>query len=159
MQRDTHPGVKQSWWKDILIGFLSWLFAFILYLLPAFVIGTLMGVDLGPKLNNSAEVSRRISQTISEMYQSGWYLHLGFIIVLGCIIFWRASIRTTQFPEKSILHSVIIGATAAMMVIIQMIPYGAGMYMVIGAVVCLVAGIVGGQQRRVSRSAEEMDAP
>ena len=127
---------------------------FILYLLPALAIGTSIAVDLGPKLNDSAEVSRRISQTISEMYHSGWYLHLGFIIVLGCIIFWRASVQTTQFLEKSILHGVIIGATAAVMVIVQMIPYGAGMYMVIGAVVCLVAGIVGGQQRRASRIAE-----
>ena len=154
MQPDTHPSVKYSWWKDILIGFLSWLFAFILYMLPAFVIGTSMGVDLGPKLNDSAEVSRRISQTISEMYQSGWYLHLGFIIVLGCIIFWRASVRTTQFSEKSIFHGVTIGATAAILVIIQMILYGAGMYMVSGVGVCLVAGTAGGQKRRVSRIAE-----
>ena len=154
MQPDTHPSVKYSWWKDILIGFLSWLFAFILYMLPGLVIGTSMGIDLGPKLNDSAEVSRRISQTISEMYQSKWYLHLGFIIVLGCIIFWRASVRTTQFAEKSMLHGITIGATAAVLVIIQMIPYGAGMYMAIGAVVCLVAGAAGSQQRRASRVAE-----
>jgi len=154
MQPDTHPSVKHSWWKDILIGFLSWLFAFILYMLPSLVIGIAMGVDLGPKLNDSAEVSRRISQTISEMYQSAWYLHLGFIIVLGCIVFWRTSIRTTQFSEKSILHGITIGATAAVLVIIQMIPHGVGMYMIIGVVICLVAGAVGSQQRSVSRIGE-----
>lgn len=154
MKPDTLPSVKLCLWKDILIGLLSWLFAFILYMLPSLVIGISMGVDLGPRLNDSAEVSRRISQTISEMYRSGWYLHLGFIIVLGCIIFWRASVRITQFSEKSIIHGITIGAAAAVLVIIQMIPYGAGRYMVIGAVVCLVAGAVGGRQRRASRVAE-----
>jgi glucan phosphoethanolaminetransferase (alkaline phosphatase superfamily) len=154
MQSDTHPRAKHAWWKDILIGLLSWLVAFILYMLPSLAVGISMGVDLGPKLNDVAEVSRRISQTIGEMYQSGWYLHLGFIIVLGCIVFWRASVRTKQIAEKSILHGVTIGTTAAMLVIIQMMSHGVGVYMVIGALVCVVAGAVGGQQRKVSRIAE-----
>lgn len=154
MQTDTIPSPRPSWLKDIWIGFLSWLLAFLLYMLPSLVVGISMGFDLGPKLNDNAEVSRRINQSISEMYHSGWYLHLGFIIVLGCIVFWRASVRTTQLAEKSILHGVTIGATAAALVIIQMIPYGAGMYMVIGAIVCLVAGVAGGRQRRKARIAE-----
>jgi hypothetical protein len=154
MQSDTHPRAKHPWWKDILIGLLSWLAAFILYMIPSLVVGISKGVDLGPKLNDGAEVSRRIGQTISEMYRSGWYLHLGFIIVLGCIVFWRSSIRTKQLAEKSILHGITIGTTAAILVILQMMSYGVGVYMVIGVLVCVVAGALGGQRWKVSRIPE-----
>jgi hypothetical protein len=123
-------------------------------MVPSLVVGISMGVDLGPKLNDGAEVSRRIGQTISELYHSGWYLHLGFIIALGCIVFWRASMRTKQLAEKSILHGVIIGSTAATLVILQMMAYGVGVYMVIGVLVCVVAGALAGQRWKASSIAE-----
>jgi hypothetical protein len=154
MQSDTRSNATHSWWKGILIGFLSWLAAFALYMLPSLVVGISMGVDLGPKLNDNVEVSRRISQTISAMYQSGWYLHIGFIVVLGCIVFWRASVGARHLAENSVRHGITIGVTAALLVILQMILFGVGIYMIIGVVVCVAAGVAGGRQRRVSRKAE-----
>jgi hypothetical protein len=153
MQPEPRPRAKYPWWKGILIGFLCWLAAFVLYMLPSLVVGISMGFDLGPKLNDTVEVSRRISQNISAMYQSGWYLQLGFIIVLGCIIFWRASIGAPQLADNSVRHGLAIGVTAAILMTIQMLPYGVDIYMIVGALVCVVAGFAGGQQRRVSRKA------
>ena len=147
MQSDANPSPRSSWWKDILNGFLAWLLAFVLYMLPSLVIAISMGFDLGPKLNDNAEVSRRISQTISEVYHSGWYLHLAFIIVLAILVYWRASSKAKHLAGKSIIHGARIGAAAGVMVILQMISYGVGIYMVIGVVLCVAAGLAGGRQR------------
>lgn len=107
-----------------------------------------MGFDLGPKLKDNAEVSRRISQAISEMYESGWYLHIGFIVVLAVLVYWRASARTKHITEKSILHGATIGTTAAVLVILQMMSSGVGIHAVMAAVSCIAAGWIGGWKRR-----------
>jgi phosphoglycerol transferase MdoB-like AlkP superfamily enzyme len=149
---DNNSSPKPSWLKDILNGFLAWLIAFLLYMLPALVVGISMGFDLGPKLNDTAEVSRRISQAISEMYQSSWYLHIGFIVVLAVLVFWRAWAKTRHTTEKSILHGATIGTVAAILVILQMLPSGAGMGAAIPAVVCIVAGLVGGRKQELQHA-------
>ena len=147
MRSDSNSSSKPSWSKDILNGFLAWLFAFLAYILPSLVLGISMGFDLGPKLKDNAEVGRRISQAISEMYQSGWYLHVGFIIVLAILVYWRASAKTRHITEKSILHGATIGTTAAVLVILQMMSRGVGIHAVMAAVVCIAAGLIGGWKR------------
>lgn len=148
MRSDSNPNSKPSWLKDMLNGFLAWLFAFLVYTLPALLLGISMGFDLGPKLKDNAEVSRRISQAISEMYESGWYLHIGFIVVVAILVYWRASAKTKHITEKSILHGATIGTTAAVLVILQMISYGVGIQAVVAAVSCIAAGLIGGWKRR-----------
>lgn len=154
MHVEPDRATKIPWWKGVLIGILSWLAAFILYLIPSLVVAISMGIELGPTVNDSVEVGRRISQTISALYQSGWYLHLGFIVVLGCIVFWRASVSARQVAEGSLRRGITIGATAAILVIIQMVSHGVTVYMVLGAVVCVSAGAWGGRPRKVSLGAE-----
>jgi hypothetical protein len=106
-----------------------------------------MGFDLGPKLNDNAEVSRRISQAISEMYSSNLYIHIGYIVVLGILVFWRSRIITRNLAEKSILHGAIIGSAAAIPVVALMTPSGAGIHMGIPVVVSIAAGLIGGMKR------------
>jgi hypothetical protein len=145
---------KPSWWKDILNGFIAWIFAFLIYMIPAFVVAITMGFDLGPKLHDNAEVSRRISQAISEMYGSNLYIRVGFIVVLGILVFWKSWVKTRQFTERSILHGAIIGSSAAILVVVQMTPTGAGLHIVIPVVVSIAAGIFGGM-KRLSRGTAE----
>jgi hypothetical protein len=147
LRSDSDSTPKPSWSKDILNGFLAWLFAFLAYILPSLVLGISMGFDLGPKLKDNAEVGRRITQAISEMYQSGWYLHVGFILVLAILVYWRASAKTRNITEKSILHGAAIGTTAAVLVILQMMSRGVGIYAVMAAGLCIVAGLIGGWKR------------
>jgi magnesium-transporting ATPase (P-type) len=145
---------RPSWWKDILSGFIAWIIAFVIFLIPALVVGISMGFDLGPKLHNNAEVSRRISQAISEMYGSNLYIRIGYIVVLGIVVFWRSWIITRHFAERSILHGTIIGSAAAILAVVQLIPTGAGMHMVIPVVVSIAAGLLGGMKRRSRGTAQ-----
>lgn len=154
MPPENNPVVKPSWLKDILNGFLAWLIAFLLYILPGLAVGFSMGFDLGPRLNNNAEVSRQIGQAISEMYQTGWYLHLGFLIAVAILVFWRAWVRTRYAAEKSILHGVAIGATAAILAIVQVMSHGIGWHAVMSAVACIAAGALGGWKRKPGPHAE-----
>jgi hypothetical protein len=149
-----NPNPKPSWWKDILNGFIAWIIAFVIYVIPAFAVGIYLGFDLGPKLHDNAEVSRRISQAISEMYGSNLYVRIGYTVVLGILVFWRSSVITRHFTERSILHGAIIGSAAAILVVVQMIPSGAGTHMVIPVVVSIAAGLIGGM-KRVSRGTTE----
>jgi hypothetical protein len=149
----TNFSPKPSWVKDILNGFLAWLIAFLLYMVPSLVVGISMGFDLGPKLNDNAEVGRRIGQAIREMYQSNWYLHVGFTVVLAILVFWRAWIKTRHTAEKSILHGATVGISAAILVSLQMMPRGASTAAVVSAVVCIVAGLIGGWKRESQHTA------
>ena len=110
-----------------------------------------MGFDLGPKLRNNTEVGRRISQAISEMYGSNLYIHIGYIVVLGIVVFWRSWIITRRFNERSMFHGAIIGSAAAILAVVQMTPGGAGIHMVIPVVVSVAAGVFGGM-KQVSHS-------
>lgn len=116
-------------------------------MIPAFVVAIPMGFDLGPKLHDNAEVSRRISRAISEMYGSNLYIHIGYIVVLGILVFWRSRVITRYFTERSILHGAIIGSAAAILVVVQMTPTGAGIHMAIPVVVSIAAGVIGGMKR------------
>jgi hypothetical protein len=123
-------------------------------MLPSFVVGISMGFDLGPKLNDNAEVSRRISQAISEMYQSSLYLRIGYIVVLAILVFWRSWVTTRHFTERSILHAATIGSAAAILVVVQMTLSGAGIHMVIPVVVSIAAGLIGGMKRVLRGTAQ-----
>jgi hypothetical protein len=149
-----NPNPKPSWWKDILNGFIAWIIAFVTYMIPAFVVAIYMGFDLGPKLNDNAEVSRRISQAISEMYGSNLYIRIGYIVVLGILVFWRSWVITRHFTERSILHGAIIGSVAAILVAVQMTRSGAGVHMVIPVMVSIVAGLIGGMKRVLRGTAQ-----
>jgi hypothetical protein len=137
---------KPSWWKDILNGFIAWIIAFVIYMIPAFVVGIQMGFDLGPKLRNNTEVGRRISQAIGEMYGSNLYIHIGYIVVLGIIVFWRSWVNTRRLTERSMFHGAIIGSAAAILAVVQMTPGGAGVHMIIPVVVSIAAGVFGGMK-------------
>ena len=111
------------------------------------VVAIPMGIDLGPKLHNNAEVSRRISQAISEIYGVNPYIRFGYIAVIGIVVFWRAWIVAGRSIERTILHGAIIGTVAAILVAVQMASYGVGIKMLVPVVVSIVAGAFGGMKR------------
>ena len=147
MSSVNNPNFKPPWWKDILNGFIAWIIAFVILIIPAFVVGINMAFDLGPKLNDNAEVSRRISHAISEMYGSNLNIRIGYIVVLGILVFWRSWVNAGRSAEKTILHGATIGCAAAIMVLVQMASSGAGLYMAIPAAVSIAAGVIGGMKR------------
>lgn len=147
MSSDDHTKRRPSWWKDTLSGFIAWVIAFAIYMIPAFAVAIPMGFDLGPKLHNNAEVSRRISQVIGEMYGSNLYIRIGYIAILGIVVFWRSWAIAGHSIERTVLHGAIIGSAAAIMVIVQMASSGVGIHAVIPVMVSIAAGVFGGIKR------------
>jgi hypothetical protein len=132
-----------SWPKDLLNGFLVWLVAFILYLIPGFVVAIPMGFNLGPKLKDNAEVGRLIGQAVSDMYQSSPYLHYGYLLVLALLVLWRSRVISKRSSTKSISHGVLV---ATIPLILTAVPFALGGHILICAiavVVLLSAGVIG----------------
>jgi hypothetical protein len=138
---------KSSWLKDLLLGFIVWAIAFVVYMVPAFVVAIPMGFDLGPKLKNSAEVGRVISQAISEMYRTNPYLPLGYIVILTALVFWRARVRSRAISSSFVIHGAVIAAIPVIMSALQMVMGRGILIWAVSIVLFLAAGIAGMRKR------------
>jgi len=147
MESNTNPPSHTSWPKILLNGFLVWLVAFILYLVPAFIVAVPMGFDLGPKLKSNAEVGRLISQAVSELYRSTPSLHYGYIIVLGMLILWRSRVISRHSAGKPITHGVLLAIVPVILTAAPLALGGNILPSVIAMVVFLLAGITGAFKR------------
>jgi hypothetical protein len=132
----------RAWPKDLLNGFVAWLVAFVLYLIPGFVVAIPMGFSLGPKLKDNAAVGAQIGQAVSDLYRSHLSLHFGYIIVLGLLILWRARV-TRRTTGNATVHGALIAVAP---LFLAALPFAAGGHVLlcaIAAVVVLAAGIGG----------------
>ena len=143
---------KSSWLKDLLIGFIVWAIAFVLYVIPAFVVAIPMGFDLGPKLKDNAQVGKLISQAIAEMYRTNPYLFPGYVVILAALIFWRSRVRSRVISNNFIIHGAVIAAIPVIMSASQILMGEGALIWAISIVIFLAAGIAG-TFKRTSRSA------
>lgn len=135
--------LKSSWLRDLLIGFIIWAIAFVLYIIPAFIVAIPMGFDLGPKLKDNAEVSRLISQAISEMYRTNPYLLPGYIVILAVLIFWRSRVRSRVVSNNFVIHGVVIAAIPVIMSASQIVMGRGALIWAVSMIIFLAAGIAG----------------
>lgn len=136
------------WGKTIFNGFIAWIIGIALYMIPSLVVALRMGFELGPQLNDSAEVSRQISQHISEMYRSNLYLAVLYIVLVALLVFWRAARLKKISGAKAMVNGAIVGAVPAAISLLSMILGTFGWMSVIEIFVFLAAGIVGGMSKR-----------
>jgi hypothetical protein len=136
------------WAKSIRNGLLAWLIAFILYMIPAFAVAIQMGFELGPTLNDSAAISRQISEAISEMYRSNGYLALGYIIVMAGLTFWRARVVAKVPSGKSLANATIVGSVPALITVVASLFRGVTLGAFLEVVIFVAAGAAGGLKRK-----------
>jgi len=147
------PKTKSLWFKDLLNGFIVWVIAFLLYMIPAFIVAIPMGFDLGPKLKDNAQVSKMIGEAISEMYRTNPYLLPGYIVILAVLIFWRSRVISRIAPNKILIHGAVIAAIPAAISARQILTGRGGLISIIAIIVFLAAGIAGGLKRNTTNNA------
>lgn len=143
MTSNTASNSFASWLKDLLNGLIVWLVALVLYTIPGFIIAFPMGFSLGPKLKDSAETGRLISQAVSHMYQTSLYVHYGYILALGLLILWRSRVISKRSPHNSIIHGILI---AVIPLLLTALPFGLAGHVrmcTIAVPLFLAAGIIG----------------
>lgn len=145
---------KSRWFKDLLNGLMVWAIAFLLYVIPAFVVAIRMGFDLGPKLKDSAQVSKMISQAISEMYRTNPYLLPGYTVILAALIFWRVRVICRTVSGNSLIHGAVVAVIPVGIGIWWLVSVGGGLSSMIAIVVFLAAGMAGGLTRTATGAAQ-----
>ncbi len=143
MTSDKDTKSAPSGMKVLLNGFLAWLIAFVLYLVPGFIVAVPMGFSLGPKIKDNAEVGRLISKAVSEFYQSTLSLHYGFVLVLALLILWRSRVIARRSATRSITRGIVV---SILPVLLAAIPFGLGGHIllcVLPIVLFPLAGIIG----------------
>lgn len=138
---------KSRWFKDLLNGLMVWAIAFLLYMIPAFVVAIRMGFDLGPKLKDNAQVSTMIGQAISEMYRTNPYLLPGYTVILAVLIFWRARVICGTVSGNSVIHGAVVAFIPVAIGVWQLVSVKGGLSSMIAIVVFLAAGMAGGLTR------------
>lgn len=129
--------------RDLAAGLLAWFVGFLLYLVPGLYVGLSMGFDLGPRLQDNAEVSRLISEAVSGMYQSSPYLHYGYILVVALSVLWRSRAAARRSQGRSIVTGVLV---AAVPLVLTALPFAWGGHLLMGAIAAvtvLSAGVIG----------------
>ena len=128
-------------WNSLLITILS----FMIYMIPAFYIAFKMGFELGPKLQNPAEVSRQISEAIPPIYQHNQLLTIGFIIVTALLIFWRGRRMATGTGEKGIINGMLVSTIPVLLTVIFIFSRGFELRSVVEIVIYLLTGYAAGK--------------
>ena len=154
MDSNNTSGKKFLWLKDLLNGFIVWAIAFLLYMIPAFVVAISMAFDLGPKLKNSAQVSNMISQAIPEMYRTNPYLLPGYTVILAVLIFWRSRVICRTVSSKFLIHGAVIAVVPVAIGVWQLVHWKGGLSSMIAIIVFLAAGIAGGLKRTGTSAAQ-----
>jgi hypothetical protein len=145
---------KSFWFKDLLNGFIVWAIAFLLYVIPAFVVAIRMGFDLGPKLKDDPQVSTMIGQAISEMYRTNPYLLPGYTVILAVLIFWRSRVICRTVSNKFLIHRAVIAVIPVAIGVWQLVSGKGGLSSMIAIIVFLAAGIAGGLKRTGTSAAQ-----
>ena len=136
------------WGKAILNGLFVWLISLVIFMVPAFLYGTVLGAQLGPGMQDPAAVGQEISQRISELYAGSWLLLLGLAVITAVLIFWRAQSVANGTWDKRWLNGLIVGAVPAVLSLLFVLCGGFDVWNVVNLVLYAAAGILGGLSAR-----------
>lgn len=135
---------KILWTRSILNGIVVLLAGFVLYLLPGLVLAFRMGFELGPKTKDTRETSARISSAVSQLYRDEIWLTVGFIIITGILILWRANSVAKRTGDKRLINGLIVGAVPGLIGLSFVFSAGFNLIALLEMVVFLGMGVLGG---------------
>ncbi len=129
--------------RALLNGLLAYLLGFIIYMIPGFVVAMQMGAELGPKIQDPEEISKRINEAIPIMYQENLWFYYGFIIVTAALIFWRSRAVTKKAGEKVIANGILVATIPVILGVYFDISVGVGLFAIVTMAIYLAAGFYG----------------
>ncbi len=139
-------GKEILFWRAVRNGFVAWMIGTGLYMIPALVVGFQMGFTLGPKVQNSAEISRQISEAITAMYRGNMFLVAGYFVAIALLVFWRARVVSRAATGKRMQNGAIVGAVPAVLEILFLTAGIGGIYSVVAAAVYVAVGAFAGSR-------------
>ncbi len=142
---ETSSQTPLRWFKALLNGLLALILGFALYMIPSLVVAFRMGFELGQGGVESAEIGRQISQHISSLYRESLWLHIGYTVVVGLLIFWRARVVAKGTGKNRIPHGLLVSSVAVVVTVLSAILTQVELSSVINLVVFCMAGYVGGR--------------
>jgi hypothetical protein len=134
-----------TWTRISLLSFFVWLAGFCLYMVPAFIVAIKMGFELGPKSNDTAAVSKQISQTISGMYASSIWLPIAYLVITAVLIYWQSAklLRHGGRPSQGIA----VCSISVVMGIIGIVMTKGSVFSIIEIPVFIIVAIAGSRIR------------
>jgi len=135
---------KILWVRAVLNGILAWVLGFIIYMIPALVVATKMGFELGPQSDDPAAVSEQISQAIPAIYESNPLLTIGFIIVTALLIFWRAKAVANATGNKRTINGLLVAVFPVLISVLFSVFTNVDFTSIIQVLLFFVAGFAGG---------------
>ena len=134
---------KILWGKALWKSFLALVLGFVFYMIPGLIVGFKMGFELGPKMKNSPELSFKISKSVSLMYQENIWLNIGFIVLIGLLIFRYARKVSKGTGDKKYINGLIVGSFPTSIGLISVIMMGINIFFIALILVSLSAGLLG----------------
>ena len=134
---------KIFWGKALWKSFLALVLGFVFYMIPGLIAGSRMGFELGPKMKNSPELSGKISETVSVMYQENIWINIGFIVLTGLLIFWYSRKVSKGTGDKKYINGLIVGSFPTLIGLISVIMMGLNIFFIALILVSLGSGLLG----------------
>ena len=130
--------------KSLLNGLLAWFIGLALYMVPALVFAFQLAFEMGSQRQDSAAISKQISQRIATMYAGSWLLHVGLIVIVSLLVVWRAWAVAKGSEQKQLVGGLIVGAVPAVLTLVFLACGGFGWVDIVAMLVYLAAGVTGG---------------
>ncbi|MFZ0453887.1 MAG: hypothetical protein WAM24_09035 [Ignavibacteriaceae bacterium] len=131
------------WGKALWKSFLALIIGFLFYMLPGLIVGFIMGIELGPKMKDSPEMSSKISETVSLMYQENIWINMGIIVLTSLLIFWYSRKVTKGTGDKKYINGLIVGSVPAFVGLMSVIMIGINIFFIAMILVSLGSGLLG----------------
>lgn len=128
-------------WNSLLVTILG----FIAYMIPAFYVAFKMAFELGPKLQNPAEVSRQISEAIPPLYQHNQLLVIGFIILTVLLILWRGRRIAAGTGDKSVINGLLVSSIPVLLTVVFIFSRGFQIRSLVEIIIYLLVGYMAGK--------------
>ncbi|MBK7256833.1 MAG: hypothetical protein IPI01_03240 [Ignavibacteriae bacterium] len=134
--------------RALLNGLVAVLLGWIIFLIPAFTIAISIGFDLGPQGVEQAEISRVISNRISELYRGSLLVQLGGTLIVALLVYWRARVCASGAGAHAVRTGLVVAVVPVIWDLISTAMTGAGIVAFLMPLGYVAAGYFGGAAKR-----------
>jgi len=159
MKAAASNGQRILWVKALVNSLIIQVVGMLLFLVPGFVLAMKMGFQLGQELKDSAEVSRRISEAVSEMYQTSTMLMALYIVMMFLLIVLRSFRVARGTGERRILNGLLVGSVPVAVTLLSVAMMGFEPLTLVELLAYIVAGAVGGRLSRGEKATPAEASP
>ena len=124
---------KILWMKALWKSFLALITGFAFYMLPGLFIGFKMG----------SELSTKISEVISVMYQENVWINISFIVLTSLLIFWYSRKISKGTGDKKKINGLLVGSLPALIGLVSILMIKINIFFIAMILLSLGSGLIG----------------